>query len=320
MNFFKLFLMGILLVDLIGGGLLLAYNYKWEESIIENQVVSHMENILDSKEQRMIFNLEEKKGDAIFLSELKELRSFFSNRVENENNLLDMELKRSLQEFKGFKNYNDLILMDFNGEFIWSVENIYDEKLLKSVYEKIKENLQVNILEIEDIEGDDIFLFVTAPVVEEDNLIGLVILVLTYDDISNLLVEQLGFEGYSDIYVVGEEGVLIGNLKYLDNIKEDFDSKDYFQKFYNFCLSDENVSRSFNFYKNYAGINVLGLSEKIDGHDWCLVLEIDEKYFMNTFDFRKKIVFRMIIIENIIILFAALVLDGFFRIKRRRKK
>ena len=478
MNFFKLFLIGIFLVDLIGGGLLFAYNSDWEDDIIENQVVPHLENVLSLKKQRINFSLENKKNDVIFLSELDDVKNLFSEKLIKDKNLVYEQIKRIskktteeienflienpemtlddlrenkefrdivlsrvgetgytvlgsydngeilihesrdfegvivrnnvqleglgeienltylgrdafgyydwvepngevkqkyadfsiakvktadgvglsvvsttyvdeygeilileksmedyLNDFRIIKGYSDVILINPEGEIVWTAlkendlamnigEGIYNKSLLGEVYKKVRRDFKTDVSGFGEYSPiGERALFVMSPVFDYGKFVGLVALRLTGDDMKNLLLEDLDFRGHGEVYIIDSEGLPVVPLKYFKDIKYNDTITDYFREYYDFCFEDsENVSSFFNFYENYAGMEVLGVFEKFGDYNWCMIAEVDEDYFLKTFGFRKDVIFRMILVENVIIIFISFFLDGFFKIKRRKKK
>jgi hypothetical protein len=209
---------------------------------------------------------------------------------------LAKDLDERLNSFKNTKKYQDMILVDLDGQVVWTAtkENdlgtnlnrgIYRDTQLSSVYHQVMDGAKVVISDPEyyDPSGKDV-IFVAAPVLDGNGgLRGVVALQSDAQEIVDIIQGGFEFSGLGDVYVVNKKGIHITPLIHEDEIHEleadhvvrssqidqCFEEMGYGGTKTNFSLSD------FREYLNYAKMPVFGTYQFVSRPQWCVVTEID---------------------------------------------
>src|SRR3989339_294857 len=145
--------------------------------------------------------------------------------------ILASELDKELRIFQEVHDYDDLILINKNGEIIWTFKKenylginlnkgIYNSSTLSKIYNKVKSDLGISVFGpiYSELTNENIIL-VTSPIFNYDNktnknnLIGIIAIKLKNDYLIHL-VENTYLNGFGEIYLVNREGEHLTSLKY----------------------------------------------------------------------------------------------------------
>jgi hypothetical protein len=268
-------------------------------------------------------------------------------------NIGDLSFELRLFQFK--KGYADLILISPEGSVIWTakqhselgtnlVTGIYNESLLANVFNKAKKDIGVGVSDSQ-IYGPEgkLEIFITAPVMRVDNITGkkelqgIVALELDGEKISELIEADLLLGEAGEVYIINRNRNHITSLKF--NYHDSFASEninggereiissegiencfDDYNNYY-FVLQGEETEEvpKTGRYLNYVGDSnmVLGAHQYILESGWCVIAEMDEDYFLNiTPNTNRSLVINLSILV-FLLLISSLLLDSFFKIRRK---
>lgn len=344
MKILSLFLIGFILIIGIWVTGAVFQNYYLQGTIIQEKAFNNLESISKSKANLIQEFLDEKKQDAVFLAESKEVKSIF------ENELID-NIERELRLFKESKDYENVLIISPEGDILWTAEQrddlgtnldtgIYNETGLADLYRKVKKDLGVGIFGPVhyEPEGENV-IFITSPVFNIDNftgkriLLGILALEVIGSEISELTTENTGIEDSGEIYIVNRDGEPLTSLIAEErNIKYPKITSEVvgwcFEDYANYYLSrrGDKIKRvpKVGFYNNYENVEVIGSHQYILESGWCVISEANkEKFFEESLqDILGK--HSIIILITIFIVFVlgitlCYVLDRGFELKNRRK-
>jgi len=257
---------------------------------------------------------------------------------------LASELDKELRIFQEVHDYDDLILINKNGEIIWTFKKenylginlnkgIYNSSTLSKIYNKVKSDLGISVFGpiYSELTNENIIL-VTSPIFNYDNktnknnLIGIIAIKLKNDYLIHL-VENTYLNGFGEIYLVNREGEHLTSLKYfpiehMHQINSERISL-CFQDYYNYYTQQEGKSteiiKKSGIYKNYVDKPVFGAHQYVLESGLCLLVEISEKEFLTEISKKtdnsfKEIMFYFILSSLIIIFFLFFIFEYFFKI------
>ncbi len=219
------------------------------------------------------------------------------------------DFDKELEDFQRSNGYLDIILIDPDGNIIWTAEHendlgtnletgVYNDTNLAEVYRIAKNEFGVGISEPGYYEASGVIsVFITSPVLEfnpetqRDVLRGIIALQLDNEKIKELVASEVEVGEFGEIYVINQDGDHITPLLHEkeSHIEEDLHSissdqiERCFLDYYNYYISQqrrvEQVDKS-GIYENYAGISVLGAHQYILQSGWCVLAEVSEEDFI----------------------------------------
>ena len=265
------------------------------------------------------------------------------------------DLNSELKNFQRIKDYSDLILINSNGDVIWTakqhnelgtnlVAGVYNESLLANVFNNAKKDLSVGVSNFEVYgAGGELSIFVTSPVIEVDDvtgkrdLLGVVALQLNGERISELIEADIGLGEAGEVYIINRARRHVSSLKFhnhsyeytyedgeghifissegIENCFKDYDN-------YYFSLQGEDIDKisKTEKYFDYAEEPnlVLGAHQYVLESGWCVIAEMDYNYFLEGIP-RDKGLFINFFVIFILLFVTCLVLDVLFKIRRKKK-
>ncbi|MCK4650006.1 cache domain-containing protein [Candidatus Pacearchaeota archaeon] len=346
MNFLSILILIYVIFSFIGFGSLLIYNVSYGNDAIRVQTLNHLKDIAYSKADRINLFLDERKADVIFLAASENVQNAFG-----EDGKVTIELDRDMRLFQKSKGYNDLILINTQGDVIWVAKE--DGELgidshivsckdvgLVEVYRKTKKDLQIEV--IGPIYCDDhnmSEIFITSPVFDIDdvtnkrNLIGIVALEINRKQIEKLVTMGIMVEDIGEIYIVDSDNNYITPLKNNFEDSSSYNKEAHFYKVYSegidACFEDynyyferhggkiEGIDKS-GIYKNYYGIPVLGAYEYISEFGWCVLVEINEEEFFRPINAENIFLLYVFLGGLVFIFIVSLIIDSYFYVKKNR--
>lgn len=266
-------------------------------------------------------------------------------------------LDKDFKLFQQKKGYDDLIFIDPDGDVIWTakqhnelgtnlVTGVYNDSLLASVYDRAKRDLGVGVSDSEAYgSGDKLGIFVTAPVMETNNLTGkrelrgIVALELSNDKISDLIETDVGLGEVGEVYIVNRDRNHITGIKFdyhNSSVSEDIGNEHGEIE----ILSSEGIDNCFDDYDNYylalqegetkdvpkvaRYLNyaenpnmVLGAHQYILGSGWCVIAEMGEEYFLEVIPRTNTSLAINLLTLVLLLLIVSLLLDSFFKVRRK---
>lgn len=253
-------------------------------------------------------------------------------------------LDKELKLFQEAKGYSDLILINPEGDVVWSSEKndelgtnletgIYNEDLLSDMFRSAKNNLKVEFSESNFYRKGILQFFLTSPVFKTDKIsgkeifIGVVALKLDDRKIVNLIASDSGLGENGEVYIVNRDRSHITPLKFdetktLEEAHHIINSERIdrcFKDYDNYYLAlkgeyTENIERV-GTEPNYLGEDVIGTYYYILESEWCVIAEMKEE----DFDYIGRTIYAVILISFIISILIIFILNRLYIIKIRRK-
>ncbi len=258
------------------------------------------------------------------------------------------DLDRELEGFQAEKDYFDIILINPNGDIVWTAEQdndlgtnletgLYNDTNLAKAYEITKNKLEAEVSEPEYYEaGGKISIFITQPIfntntkTKNNTLIGILALQINNNQIKKLVETGAELVDSEEIYIVNKNREYISPILYgqMDDKGESHRiSSEQIEK----CIADynsyvslgqeTNSTNKSGDYINYAGIEVLGAYQYSLQSGWCIFAELNKKEFIlsrfSRLSLSEKSIICLFIILFIVVLISIIVFDNKFKIKRR---
>ncbi len=335
---FKLFMSAGVLLVLIVAIFLGGFNLVEGNRLQEEQASRQLTSVVESKAERVQGFLDNRKADAVFLSE-----SSLSARILKGE--IVRGLDKELETFSKEKGYSDLIFINPEGDVVWTaqkknelgtnlVTGIYNESLLASMFNKVVKDLSVSVSDSKEYgQTGELMLFVTAPVLDADDiLVGVVALQLENNRVADLLVGDVGLGELGEVYIVNRELRHISPLRFDDDSNGGYDMIEI-------TVSDRILSCFVdydNYYLERRGAPVddvlrVGKGENYVGHDvlnahayilesgWCIIAEIDEQEFFGVIPRVLRFILMNIVIVLALLLIISFAIGATFSVGRRGK-
>jgi hypothetical protein len=258
------------------------------------------------------------------------------------------DFDKEIEDFQNGNEYLDIILIDPDGNVIWTAEQrndlgtnletgVYNDTNLARVYRVAKDEFGVGISEPGYYEASGVVsVFITSPVLEfdpethRDVLKGIIALQLDNEKIEELVASEVGVGEFGEIYVINQDGGHITPLllekelhaeEYSHSVSSDQIER-CFLDYYNYYISQqrevEQVDKS-GTYENYAGVPVLGAHQYILQSGWCILAEVSEGDFVldrfEKLDVVDKIVNYAIIVLVGILIILLFVFDYYYKLR-----
>ena len=300
----------ILILGIIAGFLILLvswssftiYQAYSDNGALENEVYSHLESVAQSKANRIGFFLDERKEDLVFLANSKEVIDLLNVRE------ITKPIDDKLTFFQEVNNYMDLILIDINGEVLWSAKHKefigrdlnseeYNSSKLGEVYNKVKNDFGVGIFD-PGYYGEEgkLSIFVTSPVLIDSviagkkDIIGIIALQIDNSQIEQRVQSDVGLGESGKIYLVNRDGTPTTSLLDETGVKiTSIDTKMYrdcFKDYNNYYFERQGEEIEFvegsGVYENYIGKKVFGAHQYILETGWCVMVEIEKDKFYDS--------------------------------------
>lgn len=289
-KFVTIFIVSFFIVGLISGIIVGGYSYYEAENILLEITNDNLKGISASYTEHIKTFLEAKKGRAIDFSS----DGFIKNRLKD---IKENPSEETMNILNGHLITNKIILdpglyeifvLDANGKIVGTTnpEEEFGEDFSNSeFFLEAKDKTYLS-----DIFYDEEFkrwgLVASAPIINEDNFLGVVVLRIIPEKISEITTDRTGLGETGEVYIVDKDSLLITPSRFLSG-----DGKGiYIQKVETEnskkCLWDIEQSlldNEFNHYENepiifddYRGISVLGAHDIIIEMNWCVLAEISE--------------------------------------------
>jgi hypothetical protein len=323
MKYIKFLILGFLMV-FISFSSFTIYTKYFNNSILESEILSHLESIAQSKSNRISSFLDERKNDLVYLSSEPDIISLYSTNGSS----LNQDLIDKLSFYKNTNQYLDLVLIDIDGKILWSASNdldigvnlnseIFNDSKFGDIYHKVKKDFGVGIYD-SGYYKDESFssLFVTSPILVDSkiienkkDMIGIIALQIDNTQIESRIVNQNSEDNLIDTYLVNREGTtvttVVSNGNSVTNINTQMYS-DCFSSYANYYQKQGGakftpVDKS-GIYENYLGNYVFGAHQYILQTELCVMVEIDKNKYYNKEPIQKQLFFTFFILTIICIL------------------
>ncbi|MBN2683511.1 MAG: HAMP domain-containing protein [Bacteroidales bacterium] len=289
------------------------YYYNAKEALLE-RTHNQLSSVRIEKQYRVEKFFADRKRDLKIITISPNLISIFEdlrNPYFNGNikNKFDSFYSEFLQYFINEEiNYEKILLVaDTNSiSFLKNKNTLFLSKdlvLYEGIVDKILKDKQIHFEDLKQIDNKSL-LILGAPVIKQDSVLGVFIVVLSVDALNRILLDnnpnyRMGESG--ETYLVGKDFLMRSTSRFLNNSELEIEVK------------TNGVNRAlygktgFDVFPDYRGIEVLSSYSplRIDGLDWAILSEIDlEEAMIPIYSIRNRIILISLLIALVIFVFS----------------
>jgi len=292
-------------IFIIGGTSSVSY---YSITNLQTQIRDNLENLTQARARQVEVTIDREINSLKLITSRTKLRSDLSaynntgydSYKDNIRGILDDALYSS----KGFKN---ILVADLNGNILVSTDDSYVDKNIseEKYFKDGKEDNSFNY-ETQKISGEPVE-YLSGPLVLNDEVIGVMVVESTTDNIISAAQEYLGVGKTEKIYVIDDQmkvvippalgnGDLLGKKVDTVNSRNCIDMIGLAQKD---AQMVHELHREVGVYPDYRGINVLGTHYIVQNTNWCLMTEVDESEIFGPVND----ILRVFFVSRIVVLF-----------------
>ena len=254
------------------------FSIKATEQYIFEMVQRQLKNVATDKTTILERWLEERKGDLLVISGTSIIKSMDPGAIAPYLNLIQ-------KEYRVYKNFT---VISGRGDIVFST---YERE--KSITENpgrypIKGDLEFSDIRYNEKDKESVFNITTPVFDDHQKIIGAVYGTIgTNQIVLSILNVYLGKTG--ECYLVDKDGRFLAHREPKRILHENISQTDSFGNIFN----QDDQKR---IYLDYRGIKVLGVSQKVKGTDWYLVVEQDRDEAFQSLDKLKVIIYVTILL------------------------
>ncbi len=171
---------------------------------------------------------------------------------------------------------------------------------------------------------------VSAPILDDDKLIGVIILKVGLDTLFEITLEGQGLGETGEVYLVNEEGFLVTPSRFLRGEEKGVLVQTVESEHAKECFDESIVGHlergeSVISFSDYRGEKAIGTHREVLDINWCLLAKIDESEVIDKP--LKNYILNQVIVSGLVIVVITLsgfavgsYLDRGYRFKKRKKK
>ena len=299
------------LVALLGSIGATSYYYTQTNKVITMQVYEHLESVSQSRGNYVESFLEEQKEKSQILSletgfvnflKVTENHKDYNELLENVQQNLDRTLESGL--------FLEVDLWDTEGVVLASTTRslIGTDYSELDFYKKGKESTYMDLYYNPTLNIEQTTLGVVSPIIEDNELLGLIAISLSLEKLNTLMVDKTGIGETGETYLVNREGYAISPLLFVEDavLKWKIDSVSSRN-----CFGMKDITyegyEAVEIYLNYHGEKAIGTHYPIPLMDWCLIGEIDESEVLG----KQRVLFQKTALIIIIVMVIIMTLVSF---------
>ncbi|ADQ13682.1 methyl-accepting chemotaxis protein [Halanaerobium hydrogeniformans] len=259
---------------------------------LEEQAFNNLRAVREIKANQIDAFFAERLGDVEILSASMDVQSAMNTIPElYEAGGLEGSLYETvIERFDGYFNnyieeygYYDLFLINNDGEVVYTVaqeddlgtnlmNGPYSDSNLAEAFREGRDN--TTLVDYEHYEpSDEPAIFISSPIMENGNLLGVLALQVADEDINAIMNERTGLGESGETYLVGSDKLMRSNSRFSQTatiLEQSIDTDAV-----NESLAGMEDSKVI---EDYRGVNVLSSYTPIEtaGFNWALIAEIDE--------------------------------------------
>ena len=319
------FMLIFLVVSLVASMVLASYSSYTYNKISEGRIHKHLEDIVKIRTNHIETFLEgEKKRVIDFSSD-----GFIKNNLMKLKDNPSKELMQTLSEHL----INNKIIVD---ESIYEIDVLNNEgKVVGTTNpdEETGEDFSKDLIFLEgkkapyvkDIFYDEEFkrdgITLSAPVSNEEEFLGVIIIKITFDELGEIVVSAGKFSQYEELYILDKNSFMITPSKFLKGenkgiLTQKVDTENAKNCLDTISVNNEKENTQIDHFLNYRGEEVVGIYNHIPDTSWCLLIEIEVE---GGLEIPQKEFLKSQIIISIFVI-TLLTLFGFFAGKNLDKK
>ena len=310
-----------LLILIIGLGTTAYFSYQGIYDGLFDKTDEELKAINDLKGDQVEDYFKELKDSIKYLSNFKTLEEELPNLAAayNQSSLESQEYKQVVEEinesveyFADNDNWNDIYLIDTQGNVIYSSDKSkdyatnlnsgpYQESSLSQAYHQGKKQLSFVDFNYYEPSGKQVG-FVSAPVIDQNgNFLGVTALEFPISRINEIMHRESGLGKHGESYLVGADHLMRSKSKFLK------ENTMLSKKIDNGCV-DKVIKgkQGVSSYTNYRGVEVLASYMPIDvfGQNWGLFVEVNQSHIVKPIN---DLLNKLLWIVGITILVAVLI-------------
>jgi len=268
-----------LILILIPLAIIGTFSIKATERLVFDMVMRQLENVALDKTIILERWIAERKSDLLVISGTSIIKSMDPIIIAP---YLDLVQK----EYLVYKNF---IVISAGGELVYSTHEAKDNEDIKDIgYYSIKDHLYLSNIVYNEKENESVFNIATPILDDNSKLEGTVYGTIgTNQIILSILNVSLGKTG--ECYLVDKDGRFLAHKEPDRILNENISQTESFENI--FTQKDRKKT-----YLDYRGIEVLGISKKIGGTDWYLVVEQDRDEAFQSLDILRRIIYLTVLL------------------------
>lgn len=318
---------------------LLIFNYISYQSMsqtIKNQVWNQLTAVKELKKDLLMMFFDQNKSNIIAYSAensvMDQMKRFIDlykySGIENSSSfqVYANAFGASFNTFIENYNYQNLFLVDLDGTILYTVkdENLFGENLLTEKWvdsqlaKAFQEAKDEKVFAASDLcymeSTQNKVMFFTYPVERDDKLMGVMVVELSVETISQIIQKQRpGVGKTEEVYLVGPDYFLRTNSMVWEEalaLEQRVETKAVKQIF------AESVGEGMGEFINYQGKNVLSSYSNMNifGNQWAVIAEIETlEAYQPVFQLRKKLFFLIGLVIVLVSLSGGLIAEIFYR-------
>jgi signal transduction histidine kinase len=304
-------LLGVFVIVIIG-----SYSYHFSKQALLNRTFDQLISLRIEKKNRVEQFFQDRQRELSLLSksgEINKVISLLNYHQADEDRWKTIEKNSYLNKYLASYNYCQKIYIIDNQNHVIVFDSISSVDKHHFLLDTLKDPnliafnqslLQSGEIKIADLSKPNMAIYVGTPLYNEGAVAGVVILEIPFDAINKIMFEypeNNGLGKTGETYLVGNDLLMRSNSRFHENAVS------------NIKVETKAVENAFQnktgtaIIKDYRDISVLSSYSKvnIDGLNWVILAEIDEKEAMVTiFTIRNSILLISIIIVSLVFLFA----------------
>ena len=262
-------------VILVTGVVTISVTRFFSKNILERQIHNHLTTTAESRAQDVetVLLLNTERVNAMRTSFIiKNLLtantkdSDYPAKLEDANARLDSMMKSGHNIFK-------ISILDRNGMVVSSTDEgfIGTDKSTEHVFLLGRKGFYIRDAGICETSKKP-SISMTAPITEGNELLGVMSVGLTMDEVYDITTDRTGLGETGGIYLINKEGYMITPSRFRDDtfLKQKVDTVNA-----RHCLTRE--PKAVMVYDDFRGVKVLGTNAFIKEMNWCLIVEMSEE-------------------------------------------
>ncbi len=331
-----IFMISFFLVSLVVALVLGSYSVSLESKSLLHATQEHLENIAELKSKLIESFLEAKKARAVDFASDGFIKNSLIKLKQGENfEEISEELMHHLtiNKMPVEEDIYEIYVLDADGnEVAETVHEEHEEEHEEtgdfyndSLYLEGKNRAYAKGI-FYDYEFGRIGVAFSAPILFENELLGVVIIKLIPKGLREITTEGTGFRETEEIYIVNKERYMVTHSRFLrgeggiliqkvntENSKNCFEGVEMFSS--DVEKLEKHEEESFSSFLDYRGEDVFGVHKHLSEIDSCVLVEIDEEEVLVPL---KEYIKNQILVSMLIVVILTLV--GFFTGRYFEKK
>ncbi|MFC2140333.1 ATP-binding protein [Candidatus Auribacterota bacterium] len=269
------------------------------------EIYNHFFSIISLQEERVNHEIDHNLERVALIASRTKLRlslaSYNDSQKPKDKQMMHHILSDALKSVGDFK---EIFIINLEGKVVVATNKLKENKnyQAEAFFRKGKEAYNFEGL-FSDKTGAPFF-YLSGPLLLEDKLLGVVVVISKADSITNITSDYSGMGETGEVYLVNQDYYMVTPSRFIKNIvlKQKVDTINVRECFLHGTLSPEERKEKdeMKIFRDYRGIEVLGVHAYIAKTNWALLAEIDKKEVFGRMDNLRNV---LIVLGIILILF-----------------